>query len=67
MSDIDTDSSDSCELRRVFSVSESFDTVPKTIEFKMKFHIRRKKRIGLMYTLKAGLSLPYSTQLEGLY
>ena len=67
MLDSDTDSSGSGGLRRVFSLTEeSFDTVPHTTDYKMKFRAGSKKA-RLLYTLKANLPLPYSTQLEGFF
>lgn len=63
MFDSDSDS----ELEQVSSLTsspESFDLVPKNIDYKIKLFGPEcsKKGISFLYTLKEGKELPYSTK-----
>ena len=54
------------EIRRVYSSSdETFDCVPRDIDYKLKVVIGSKTD-GFRYKLKQKLPLPYTTLLEGL-
>ena len=49
-------------LQRVSSVNEKslWDTVPGEIDFKLKIKTAGKKSVRFLYTLKKGLTLPYT-------
>ena len=65
MSDSD---SDDAPLQRALSVSgpPEWDFVPKETDFKLKIKNPGQKSKKLLYSLKKGARLPYSTRIQGL-
>ena len=63
MSDSDFDEG----LKRVHSRKKAlFQVVPKDIDFRIRIVDFNSQPVGFLYTLKAGQSLPYEPDLEGI-
>ena len=62
MSSSDSDLDDSVPLKRVSSLT----SVPSDIDYKIKVKRPYSKSDKMLYTLKKGLVLPYTTNIEGL-
>ena len=72
----DSDKSDSlflsdsdCELVRVFSTPPGppeHEAAPYDIEYQMKVRQEGGKKVGLIYNLKEGVKLPYSSIISGM-
>ena len=61
MSSSDSDLDDSVPLKRVSSLT----SVPSDIDYKIKVKRPYSKSDKMLYTLKKGLVLPYTTNIEG--
>ena len=63
----DSDSDDEVPLKRVSSVSGKieYEKVTFDIDFKLKQKKTGEKSKKLLYTLKEGVNLPYSPDIEG--
>ena len=64
----DSDSDDGVPLTRVSSVSKQtvWNTVPREIEFKLKFKKPGRKSVKMLYILKKDVLLPYTPIIEGI-
>lgn len=57
-----------CELVRVYSTPRGpteHESVPYDMEYKMKIRKEDGKKVGLIYSLKEGVKLPYSSIISG--
>ena len=61
---MDSDSDSEIELKKASSL-KGHKVAPRDIEFKLIFKPHEQDKFGLLYTLKQGETLPYSTELDG--
>ena len=69
MSDSDSDCGELVRMSSTKSLPSEWETVPesKDFQFKGRLHGPTEKKSKIVYTLKKGLELPYSTKFFGTY